>query len=149
MNALNEEMQKDSLVELWKAFATTWKKWYRKAEENISPLGISIPAYRMMSYLIENGPTSMAKLAISVDVSQGWITSIVDQLEQREMVRRIRSDTDRRIINIEILDGGLEVVEKVKELHLQFVRRTMGKFSDQEQVEFMELLQKLSNDMEN
>ncbi len=146
---LTEEIEKDNLVELWRAFATTWKKWYRKAEENISPLDISIPEYRMISFLVEHGPTPMAKLANSIDVSQGWITSMVDRLEVRKMVRRTRSDTDRRIINIEVLDKGRKNVHKARELHLQFVRRTLGKFRVEEQEKFMNLLTKLSDDIEN
>lgn len=139
-----EDIGNDNLVELWRSFASTWKKWYRKAEENISPLDISIPEYRMLTYLQENGPTPMARLAQSIDVSQGWITSMVDRLEKKQMVRRTRSEEDRRIIKIEVLEPGLDTIKKVRELHLQFVRRTLGKFSTEEQVQFNLLLNKLS-----
>lgn len=141
---MTEEMQKDTLVELWRSFATTWKKWYKKAEENIAPLDISIPEYRMMTYLQENGPTPMAKLASSIGVSQGWITSMVDRLEKNHMVTRTRSEEDRRIINIEVQKTGLETIEDARRLHLEFVRRTLGKFSSEEQSQFMALLNKLS-----
>lgn len=137
----------DSLIELWRSFASTWKKWYRKAEENISPLDISIPEYRMLTYLQENGPTPMAKLALSIDVSQGWITSMVDRLEKRNMVRRTRSDEDRRIIRIEVLEAGIVTIQKVRELHLEFVRRTIGKFTRTEQEQFNSLLGKLSRNL--
>jgi len=140
---LTEEIQGDNLVELWRMFATTWKKWYRKAEENISLLDISIPEYRMMTYLQEHGPTPMARLASSIDVSQGWITSMVDRLEKKEMVRRTRSDEDRRIIKIEVGERGLDTIHDTRGLHLEFVRRTLGKFSIEEQVQFKLLLNKL------
>lgn len=139
-----DEIGNDKLVDLWRTFASTWKKWYRKAEENISPLDISIPEYRMMTYLQENGPTPMARLAQSIDVSQGWITSMVDRLENKHMVRRTRSEEDRRIIKIEVLEPGLDTIQKVKDLHLHFVRRTFGKFSSDEQAQFGLLLNKLS-----
>ncbi len=147
MISLTEEMHRDNLVELWRLFASTWKKWYKKAEENISPLDISIPEYRMMTYLQEHGPTPMAKLALSIDVSQGWITSMVDRLEKKRMVRRTRSDEDRRIIKIEVMEPGLETIQRVRELHLQFVRRTLGKFTSEEQIQFKLLLNKLSLDL--
>ncbi len=143
-----EEGQRDGLVELWRAFASAWKKWYRKAEENISPLDISIHEYRMMSYLVENGPTSMARLANSIDVSQGWITSMVDRLEAKSMVRRTRNDEDWRIIRIEVLPEGAQTIDRAKELHLQIVRRTMGRFSENDQQKFMELLIKLASGLE-
>lgn len=143
MTAVKEQIQQDNLVELWRSFAYTWKKWYKKAEENISPLGISIPEYRMMTYLQEHGPTPMAKLASSVDVSQGWITSMVDRLEQKGMVCRTRSEEDRRIINIGVLDKGRESIDTARELHLEFVRRTLGKFTLEEQMKFKLLLDKL------
>lgn len=144
---MTEEIQRDNLVELWRAFASTWKKWYRKAEENISRLDISIPEYRMMTYLRENGPTPMAKLASSIDVSQGWITSMVDRLENKRMVTRTRSEEDRRIINIEVTEKGTKTIKKVRELHLEFVRRTLGKFTSEEQYQFKLLLDKLSRDL--
>lgn len=142
-----EDAGSNDLIELWRAFASTWKKWYRKAEENISPLGVSIPEYRMLTYLQENGPTPMARLAESVDVSQGWITSMVDRLEKMDMVRRTRNDEDRRIIRIEVLESGLETIHSVKELHLEFVKRTIGKFTRDEQEQFYTLLGKLSGNL--
>lgn len=144
MIAVKEEYEQDDLVELWRSFATTWKKWYRKAEENISPLDISVPEYRMMTFLQENGPTPMAKLASSVDVSQGWITSMVDRLERNGLVCRTRSEEDRRIIKIEVLQKGLEAIRAAREKHLEFVRRTLGKFTREEQEQLSMLLQKLS-----
>lgn len=146
---LKDGIQTDNLVELWRSFASTWKKWYKKAEENIAPLDISIPEYRMMTYLDEHGPTPMAKLAFSIDVSQGWITSMVDRLEKKQMVCRTRNEEDRRIIKIGVLDRGRIAIENSRELHLKFVKRTLGKFSPEEQLQFKSLLEKLYMNLTN
>ena len=144
---MSESIAGEDLVQLWRTFSSTWKTWYKKAEENISVLDISIPEYRMMTYLVENGPSPMAKLASSTSVSQGWITSIVDRLEQQGLVRRIRSEEDRRIINIDIMEDGLKTIQKAREMHLDFVRVSFRNFSAEERELFMSLLLKLSDSL--
>lgn len=139
-----ESVNKEDLVQLWKTFSSTWKIWYKKAEENISVLDISIPEYRIMSYLLEEGPSPMAMLASSASVSQGWITNIVDRLEEKGLVRRVRSEEDRRIINIDIMEDGVKTIQTAREMHLDFVSNSFRNFTDKEKEQFKKLLVKLS-----
>lgn len=144
---MTEEYEQEDLIELWRAFSSTWKKWYKKAEENISALDITIPEYRIMTYLVENGPTPMAKLAISASISQGWITSMIDRLEEKSFVKRVRDTEDRRVINIEISQKGKKTIESARKMHVTFVDDSFSNFTNEERVRFKCLLDKLSKNL--
>ena len=54
-----------------------------------------------MSKALVNAPTPTA-LATQMGVSQATVTALVDKLVVRGLVTRIRSDADRRQINVAI-----------------------------------------------
>ena len=68
----------------------------------------------------------MVKLAESNMITQGWVTSLVDRLEMKDYVERIRSNTDRRVVNIASTKKGTEFYRKIMELHEEFISKTMS-----------------------
>lgn len=61
--------------------------------------------------LDSTGSLPLSKLSKKVALSPSMITSIVDQLESKELVVRNRKTSDRRVILIELTDKGKEVVK--------------------------------------
>jgi DNA-binding MarR family transcriptional regulator len=70
--------------------------------------GISSSQLSCMLALENAGPISLSQLSKMVTLSPSMITSIVDQLEKKDFVKRIRSVKDRRIILIELTHNGKE-----------------------------------------
>jgi DNA-binding MarR family transcriptional regulator len=52
----------------------------------------------------------MRRLSEALDVSQASATGIVDRMEQRGLVERLRDDADRRIVRVALADGGRETL---------------------------------------
>lgn len=55
----------------------------------------------------------------SLGLSTGAMTSLIDRLEQRDLVRRIPNPNDRRSVEVVILDEGSRVVDEVKDVYRQ------------------------------
>ena len=75
----------------------------------------------------------MIELANINMVTQGWITGVIDKLEELSYVRRERSETDRRVININItpsvekcfvllISGASDIIIIVQESTISIIR---------------------------
>ena len=61
--------------------------------------------------LNENGPLSPSQIAKYIMVNSSTVTGIIDRLEQKGLVRRMRISQDRRIITIELTKNGKVLAE--------------------------------------
>ena len=122
--------------EIWRLVTSIYKKWYREVEKRLINNGLSIMEYRILKRLLENGAQPMVKLAESNMITQGWVTSLVDRLELKGYVERIRSNIDRRVVNIAATQKGTQFYRKIMELHEEFISRTLS-FMDHSDMEVL------------
>jgi DNA-binding MarR family transcriptional regulator len=73
------------------------------------------------------GARETRELAAVLGVTRGAIVGSVNTLEKRGLVRRVRSDIDRRLVTVELTDAGLGLVMGVqKDWHALEVEVTRG-----------------------
>ncbi|MFC1533527.1 MarR family winged helix-turn-helix transcriptional regulator [Thermodesulfobacteriota bacterium] len=61
--------------------------------------------------LYENGPLPLSKIAKFIMVNSSTVTGIIDRLEQKDLVKRLRISTDRRVITVELTKNGRILAE--------------------------------------
>jgi DNA-binding MarR family transcriptional regulator len=66
---------------------------------------MTLPQYRVLS-LIASSPERAGRIATRADVSRPSLTGLLDGLVQRDWVRRVEVDGDRRGVSLEITDAG-------------------------------------------
>jgi DNA-binding MarR family transcriptional regulator len=106
-------------------------------------MGVSTVEYRILKNLTERGSLPMIELANINMVTQGWITGVVDKLEELGYVKRERSDTDRRVINITVSNKGKAFFKKIETLHLKFIDDSLRNFTDEEKYNILNFLKKI------
>jgi DNA-binding MarR family transcriptional regulator len=62
--------------------------------------------YQILGILITFGPLPISKIGRELCISKPNMTPIIDKLVTEGMVKRSRSDKDRRIVNVEITEEG-------------------------------------------
>jgi DNA-binding MarR family transcriptional regulator len=67
---------------------------------------VSAPQLNCLMALFKNGPLPPSQIARHILVESSTVTGIIDRLEQKGFVKRIRSSQDRRKIFIELTDSG-------------------------------------------
>jgi DNA-binding MarR family transcriptional regulator len=67
---------------------------------------VSAPQLYCLLALNDHGPLPPSQIARYILVKSSTVTGIVDRLEQKGLVQRVRNSRDRRVINIELTDGG-------------------------------------------
>ncbi len=140
-------MESIKAYDVWREFIRTWKTWYRASEKNLLSLGMSTVEYRILKNLVEKGPLPMIELANINMVTQGWITGVIDKLEKNGFVRRERSSSDRRVINIEITNKGKITFKKTEEQHIKFIEESLINFNEEEKYNMIHLLDKIENNV--
>ena len=71
---------------------------------------LSLVHLQVLFALDTEGPLSMRHLAEAMDVSQASATGIVDRMEQRGLVERLRDDADRRVVRVALAEGGRQTI---------------------------------------
>ena len=131
-------------LELWRETTDSWKKLTRKAETNLASIDIGIAEFRILKLLDESGRTVMARLSQDTLLSQAAITVIVDKLEEHDLVARIRSEVDRRSINIQITMKGRSLLKEARKIHKRYVDQILDALSDDELRELHSIMSKLA-----
>jgi len=70
---------------------------------------VSAPQLHCLLALHENGPLPPSQIARHIMVKSSTVTGIIDRLEQKGFVERLRNSPDRRIITIQLTEAGKEL----------------------------------------
>lgn len=128
---------------VWHTVADAHKLWYRLAEKQLSSTGMIPSELRVLRLLSEQGSCPMVELARNQIMTKGGMTGLVDHLEKQGFIVRIRSKTDRRIINIEITKKGTKLVKKASDIYQEFVEESLHDLSEDEIDSLLKILNKM------
>lgn len=78
--------------------------------------GLTIPQIVILQTLHERGPMSTGGLAAEISLSPPTVTTILDRLEGRRLVRRTRNAADRRVVLTELTEEGRAVLGRAPPL---------------------------------
>lgn len=109
-----------------------------------APLALRKVEYSLLLLLAANGPIAPKRLAPALAVSAPNLTLLIDRLQQRGLVRRERSTTDRRSQNIVLTADGRSVAARGADAVPAMERELLGRLSHAERLMLIELLRKVS-----
>jgi DNA-binding MarR family transcriptional regulator len=75
--------------------------------------GISMAHLQTLWILQEHGPQPMTRLADLLGVAVPNATGIIDRMEQRGLVERLRDGADRRVVTVRQTPDGARAVEEI------------------------------------
>jgi DNA-binding MarR family transcriptional regulator len=132
-----------SKYDVWRALSDGLRTWSRLAERNLSALQLTLAELRTLRALSESGPCSMVTLAREQRMTAPGMTIVVDRLERAGLARRVRSDADRRKINVAITGKGGETLRRALKLHHKFIERAIRDVAPQELDSFLAILDRI------
>jgi DNA-binding MarR family transcriptional regulator len=91
--------------------------------------GVSMTHMHVMWLLQHHGDLSMSRLADLLDVSFSNATGIVDRMEERGLVERLRVPDDRRVVLVRIGPKGLDALEETEALKQDRLQAILGHLS--------------------
>ena len=118
----------------------------RRQEAVFSRFGVNRGEVGALSALRVVGPPhrlSPTSLGRGLMMSSAGVTSRIDRLERRGLVRRLPDPDDRRGVIVELTDEGLALVDQAVEAVTESDRQLLGRLDGQEMTDLEELLRKL------
>lgn len=82
----------------------------------LDELDITYPQYLVMLVLWEFDSISLKDLGIRLQLDSGTLTPLVKRLESMDLLKRERSSTDERILNVSITEKGTSMKVKAQSI---------------------------------
>jgi MarR family 2-MHQ and catechol resistance regulon transcriptional repressor len=130
-------------LRLWVVLARAYHTLAKAAAADLAERGLTTPQFSVLEALFHVGPLSLGDLAGKLLVTGGNITYVVDRLEEQGLVRRTRSDKDRRIVRASLTAKGRRLVERVYPPHAQYMEELVACLETDEVAEARRSLKKL------
>jgi DNA-binding MarR family transcriptional regulator len=108
------------------------------------PLDLRPVEFTILQLVRENSPVTATKVAKALAVTAPGVTIWLDRLEQRGLIKRERSQTDRRTQNLKVTRKGGELVASALTRLVNAERDLLKHLSEGERCMIFELLNKVS-----
>jgi DNA-binding MarR family transcriptional regulator len=104
------------------------------ATDRMRRRGVSMTQQHILWMLDRHGELPMSRLAEMLDVSLSNATGLIDRLEERGVVERVRVAEDRRIVLVRISERGRQALAEIEMLREDLLQRIIAEL-DQEQLD--------------
>lgn len=106
--------------------------------------GLTAPQLATLREILAGKNVTPVTLATALHLSQPTVTGILHRLEQRELIKRERSKTDRRSILAVVTGQGRSLAEKAPPLLRDQFRQELARISRQERTDILAVLQRVA-----
>ncbi len=86
---------------------------------------------------------SMGELVKNLDISCAMMTHFIDQLQEKKLVKRKRSDSDRRVGHVILTKKGNDMLRRIQNAHTENLKKLLLKFSPGDREVFIDSFEKL------
>ncbi|HEO8418317.1 MarR family winged helix-turn-helix transcriptional regulator [Niallia sp. FSL W8-0635] len=133
----------EDLFEVAAMFGTFIKNL--KSDFNKNSNDLNMTQYKMLFCLDKEGAQNVSDLAKIVHITNAAVTTITDQLLEEDYITKVRSKTDRRVVNITITEKGRDIVNIMKKEQQNKMKEHFRKLTD-EDIQHLKRIFKLLNE---
>jgi len=109
----------------------------------INSQNLTVSQFGVLEILFHLGSMSQCDIGKKLLKTGGNMTMVIDNLEKRKLVERVRSEQDRRFIEVHLTSDGENLIESIFPKHVEKIVEEMSILTIEEQNEFSRLCKKL------
>lgn len=110
--------------------------------------GLTGPQLLIMRTIRDLGEVTIGTIAEQVSLSQATVTTILDRLEHRKLVYRVRSTQDKRKVHAHLTEEGADILARAPQpLQEEFIEKFQS-LQEWEQTMIISSLQRVANMMD-
>jgi DNA-binding MarR family transcriptional regulator len=113
-------------------------------EKLFADRGFSFIHYAILTWVRDGIAVNPKDICIQYRHDSGALTRVIDQLEERGLLERVRRGNDRRKVELQLTEAGRKTVESLIPLVVDKLNLALVDFSRDEVAEFKRLLIKLN-----
>lgn len=103
----------------------------RNGREILLDFNITVPQFSALQILINKGNMTIGELSQEMALACSTITDLIDRMEKSELVVRKRDDRDKRVVRVEVLEKGYDILEKVLSKRIKYLDSKLINFGDE------------------
>ena len=100
--------------------------------------------FTILMLVASNPDVTQRQMSLALEVSAPRLTLVCDQLEERELITRTRSEHDRRKQYIALTRKGTTLVRKAERIADRMEKELLGHLTELEQTMLFQLLEKVA-----
>ena len=143
---MKHHQRKKKISSGWQSFKSLQLATDRISTEIYTHLArhkLTVSQFGVLQVLHTDGPMYQISLAARIAKTTGNLTTVIDNLEKRDLVKRVREQKDRRYFKVELTPEGKKLIRKVYPAHVKRVEQVMEKLTGEEQESLRALCTKL------
>lgn len=129
------------------AFFKVTKRMYNELRNSLED-ELTLEQYQLIDYIAARGEVTSTELADVFSVGKSSITAITTRLTDREILKRNRDESDRRIVYLSLAEYGKELHSRTRTQIIDVISAYMVHYSKDEIEGFIQAFEKLANMME-
>ena len=103
-----------------------------QADKHLDAHGLTSAQWGPLLKLHNSGPSTVVELARWCQVDAGAMTRLLDRLEKKDLCKRVRSTTDRRVVQVELTPDGAVAIAEVPAVLSEVLNAHLAGFSKTE-----------------
>jgi len=112
-------------------------------DRELAPFDITSAQYVILVNLAHGEADSASELCKGVSYDPGAMTRMLDRLERKGLIRRVRCGDDRRKVILQLTDEGKAVYPKLVAVHVKVLNHFMRNFTKAQAGELESLLRQM------
>ncbi len=120
----------------------------QEIDKKMEVSGLTNAQWKPILRLYMGDANTVAELARCCFQDAGGMTRLLDRLESKGLCQRIRSETDRRIVNIELTEEGRNVAKSIPTQLQEVHEAALKGFTPEEAAQFKSYLRRVINTLQ-
>lgn len=114
-----------------------------RTNQHLAAYSLTTSQFGVLEALYHLGTLSQVDLARKLLKSTGNITTVLQNLEKRDLICRVRDSKDQRYILVSITDSGRALIAQILPIHVAGIVKDLSILTDEEQETLGALCRKL------
>ncbi len=128
---------------VWLVLGKAFRAMKRHAERSLEGIEMNLSDFGILELLLNRGPQPVNTIGQRINLTSGSVTTAVDRLEERGLVRRGNDPQDRRTRIVSLTPEGKRRISRIFGHHKEALDRAAGGLSRSERETLVELMKKL------
>ena len=121
-----------SAPRLWLVLARAYGSIGAYIEDSVTAQGLGLSDFMVLEVLLHKGPLTISAIGEKVLLASASMTSAIDRLEKRELVRRRSCSSDRRVRIVELTACGKTFIAEIYARHEKDLEAVVSGLSEEE-----------------
>ncbi len=136
-----KQFDKERIRKIHESFIALMWISTRRFVQRLQPFSLTKPQFiTLMSLAAHKKPCTMSDLTSITFQDAPTMTGIVDRLVKMKLVQRSRSETDRRVVLVQIAPGGTDLIQQIEETILHDACSDYAALADEELIALEQLI---------